>query len=307
MDKDYFIYRKVVPAIKSMTGVKDISLLRKRIKKHCGKIFYHKKYTANDLVGIMCDMGMKRGSVVCIHASMMEFYNYVGTAKQLIDLIIEKIGPEGTLMMPAFPIHDSQNERNFIFDVANDRTGAGHLAEQFRKYPGVKRSYNVRHSVCAIGAKADYLTKDHHCGHDCWDKNSPWYRLCELDGLVFNLGMPRSYIGTFHHCVESILQYEYPYWQQFFNKTEKYQYLKDGQIFEYSELCSDLLRKTNEKNVTRYFSTAEWKISRLSNLEIKIFYSRRALSKMIELGRKGISVYRIPSTKGYIFNANNSN
>lgn len=301
MDKDYFIYRKVVPAIKSMTGVKDISLLRKRIKQRYGKFFYHKKYTANDLVGIMCDMGMKHGSVVCIHASMMEFYNYVGTAKQLIDLIIEKIGPEGTLMMPAFPIHASQDEGEFIFDVANDRTGAGHLAEEFRKYPGVKRSYNVRHSVCAIGAHVDYLLKEHHCGHDCWDKHSPWYRLCELDGLVFNLGMPRSYMGTFHHCVESILQYEHPYWKQFFNKKKKYLYSIDGENFEYTEYCSELLRKTRKKKVTRYFTASEWRISRLSNLEIKVFYSKNALSKMLELGRSGISVYRIPSTKHYSF------
>ena len=66
---------------------KIISLLRKDIHKRIGKLLYHQKYTADEIVETMCNLGMKKGSVICIHASMKEFYNYQGTAEELIKKI----------------------------------------------------------------------------------------------------------------------------------------------------------------------------------------------------------------------------
>lgn len=287
-------------ALKKFLGISDFSLLRKKLKKKFGKLIFKKKYGPLEIIDVMKKMGLKKDSVVCIHASMMEFYNYIGTANDLINEIINVIGKSGTLVMPAFP--ENPSKEGYIFNPLKDKTKAGALAEAFRKYPGVVRSNNVRHSVCAYGKYARYLTEDHTKGHDCWDENSPYYRLCKLNGLVFNLGMPRSYMGTFFHCVESILQYEHPYWKQFFNKRRKYKYYdRNGNIIEYENIDSDLPRKTKKKNVTKFFTEKEWKICHISNLEIKVFYSGDVLEKMLKLGRNGISVYYIPSTKGYSF------
>lgn len=295
-------YERIVPTVKKILGIKDVSLLRKKILKRVGKIIYRQKYSTKDLVGIMQNLGMKKGSIVCIHSSMMQFYNFTGTATELIEQILETIGPEGTLMMPAFPKISYDKYDDFIFNPKTDPTGAGYLAETFRKYPNVKRSLNVHHSVCAIGKYADYLIKDHHKGHDCWDKLSPWYRICELNGLVFNLGLPRSYMGTFHHCVESLLKNEHPYWRQFFDHVQKFRYYSaDGEIMEYYGEEGSITRKTRKKDVLGHFTSNEWRINRISNLEVKVFYSANALNKMIELGKKGISVYMVPSTKDYSF------
>lgn len=296
------IFNFLIPQIKRILGIKDISLWRKRWVKRIGKIVYHKKYTADDVVAEMKRMGMNTGSIVCVHSSMMQFYNYKGTSEELIDKILDVIGPDGTLVMPAFPVLDNIKISEFVFDGKKEKTGAGYLAETFRKYPGVLRSNNVHHSVCAIGKDADYLLKDHTNGINCWDEKSPWYRMCELNALVFNIGMPRSYIGTFHHCVEGILYKDYPYWAQFYDHNQTYRYIDhNGSVQTYNNIEGSLLRKTREKKVTKYFTKNEWCISKLSNLEIKVFYSRKALEKMINLGRKGISVYYIPSTKGFKF------
>lgn len=294
-------YIRIAGIIKRCTGINDFSLFRKRCAKRVGKLIYHKHYSASDIVRVMEEMGMRRGSLVCVHASMMQFYNYDGTAQELIDGIMESIGPEGTLMMPAFPAHIDGYDYSepFFFDVDNDKTGAGYLAEVFRRMKGVKRSAVAKSSACAIGPLADYLVGEHHLCQDCWDTYSPWYRMCREGGLVFNLGMPRSYIGTFHHCVESTLKNEHPYWKQFFNRKGYYNYVSGGQRGEYVNTDSDLVRKTRESQVTRYFTEEEWSIRKLSNLEIKLFNSRKALDKMIELGRKGVSVYRIPSAANY--------
>lgn len=302
-----WLFNNFIPFIKNFVGIKNISLSIKRWNKRFGRLIYHKKYTADDIISIMKSMGMQEGSVICIHASMMQFYNYEGTAQELIDKIIKVIGKEGTLMMPALPERNGKNFDEYIFDPKNDKTSAGYLAETFRKNPGVLRSNNAQHSVCAIGKYASYLVKDHTNGVDCWDKISPWFRLTELKGLVFNLGLPRNYMGTFHHCVESILKDEHPYWKQFFNKQQTFKYLdENGSIVLYKGFMLDgIIRRTRERKIFKYFSLDDWKIKRISNLEIKVFYSDSALNKMLELGRKGIAVYYLPSPKRYKFEISN--
>lgn len=288
--------------LKKMTGIRDISLLKKQIHKSIGKVFYHKKYTAADVVNAMRQLGMKSGSLVCIHASMKEFYNYQGTANELIDAILDAIGCEGTLMMPAFPRKDLIKKPDYIFNPKNDPTGAGFLAEAFRQYPGVKRSINVQHSVCAIGRLAKELVAGHENSIDCWDACSPWQFLCRNNGLVFNLGMPDWYIGTFEHCVESVLRFDYPYFALFFTKQIEWKYYaEDGSVKSYKNDTSDIDRRTKEKKVQKYFSHEEYRQSKISNLSISVYQAGPCFTKMLALGRKGITIYYVPNPKRYVF------
>lgn len=296
------IYSRLGKIIKKLLGIKDISLLKKDIHKNIGKLIFHKKYDSKDIINVMRTMGVDRGTVVCIHASMKEFYNFCGTADELINCIIGLIGEEGTLIMPAFPAKKLSQQSDYIFNVQEDSTGAGYLAEAFRKYSGVKRSINVEHSVCAYGKYADYLTKDHQYTHDCWDKDSPWQRMIELDAIVINLGMPSFYIGTFEHCVESILQYEHPYWAQFFTKKKLFRYYDaKGDVQTYINYTNEIDRRTRERRVYKHFNNEEMKEFRLSNLLIKGFRTKTCLEKMLDLGRKGIGIYYVPNPKKFDF------
>lgn len=302
--KNVSIYTSVGILIKRMTGIKDFSLVRKNISKRIGKLIYHRKYTVQDIVNAMVKTGMRPGSIVCIHSSMKEFYNYQGTAQELIDAIITYLTPEGTLMMPAMPFTDLRDVdlNNYIFNPQTDKTAAGYLAETFRQYPGVVRSINIQHSVCAWGKHAVWLTKDHHLGHNCWDECSPYYRMIQLNGLVINLGMPSFFIGTFDHCVEALLYKEHPYWQQFFNKQQTYRYYDEsGEIRQYTCYTGDLDCRTRESRLTRYFGPDIHKKVRVSNLLINVFDASPCLQKMLELGRQGITMYYVPSPKSYQF------
>jgi aminoglycoside 3-N-acetyltransferase len=211
---------------------------------------------------------------------------------------MEVITPEGTLLMPAYVAREKRRSPGFVFDPKNDCTAAGYLAETFRQMPGVMRSISARHSACAWGRYADYLTSDHHKGRNCWDETSPWYRLCELDGLVFNLGLPRSFMGTFNHCVEGLLAREHPYWAQFFNRTVTYSYLDaEGQVKTYTNEESFIERRSRKRRITRRFGQDIYRIRRLSNLEVKVFHAKPCLEMMLELGRQGISMYYVPKMR----------
>lgn len=288
--------------IKKCTGIKDLTLFKKKLHKKIGKLFYHRKYTSNDIVHTMEKLGMHKGSVVCIHAAMREFYNYQGTAEELIEKIIQVITQEGTLIMPAYPDQTHTHDTDYIFDAKTEPTKAGKLAETFRTYPNVVRSINVQHSVCAWGKYAKWLTEGHQYCRNCWDENSPWYKMTELNALCFCIGLPSHYIGTFDHCVEAILYNVLPYWKQFFTVKWTYKYKTEGdKIQTYSCLEGRLERRTKEIRLIKYFTKEEHKKLRLSNLLIQMYQTQPCLRKMLELGRKGITMYYVPSPKKYKF------
>ena len=297
------VISRFINFFKKVLGVEDVSLLKKNIKKKIGKVIYHKRYSAKDLVSLMQDMGLKKGSVVCIHSSMKELYNYHGSAKELIDEILKVLTEEGTLLMPAYPDPKLRQDDNYVFDGNQDPTKAGYLAEEFRKYPGVVRSINVQHSVCGWGKYSEYLLKEHHLCENCWDELSPYYKMTQMNALVFNIGLPDNFIGTFSHCVEGVLYRKYKYWAQFFTDKKTYKYLdSQGKIKEYNCLEGNIERRMKPKYVERYLCK-EWYVSkRISNLHIRMFQSGPCLERMIELGEKGISRYYIPSSKGFKFN-----
>lgn len=298
------IYTRLGIVFKKITGVKDISLMRKNLHKKIGMVVYKKKYTTKDIIEALVRMGIKPGSVVCIHASMKEFYNFQGTAIDLIDAITNYLTQEGTLMMPAMPFRELKciNLNEYVFNPKTDRTAAGYLAETFRTYPNVVRSINTQHSVCAWGKYAKWLTEDHHKGNNCWDVFSPYYRMTQLNGIVINLGMPKFYIGTFDHCVEGILYKEHPYWKQFLSKRQTFHYYdNNGKVCSYSCYIGDIECRTRERRLTKHFNSEIHKQEKISNLLINVFYATPCLKKMLELGRHGITMYYIPSPKKYIF------
>lgn len=265
-------------------------------------LIYKNKYGTEELVNKMCSMGLKEGSCVFIHSSWGAFYNYKGTEKDLIEGILKVIGPTGTLAMPSFPLRKDK-----IFNVKRTVTGAGLLAEAFRRYPGVKRSINVQHSVCALGPLSDYLLSEHHLGETCWDEKSPYFRLSEVNAVIFTLGLGYSFMGTVIHCVETMNRKNIPYYSDFFTKEKlTHKYIDyDGEEKTYQ--CYDIAVNRKFKLMPesfflrRHFTNQEHKKSRISNLTIHSYYAEKYIPRLIELGRKGIDVYKSPSKKGYTF------
>jgi|SRR5690554_3042082 len=295
--------------IKKFFGINGISLFVKKQKKKMLKKIYTKKYSADDLIAEMCKMGMEKGSVIFIHSSMTEFYNYTGTAQELIDKIINIIGEEGTLMMPAYPKNKSklmgsnQSDNKIDFDVNNTPSGAGYLSEVFRTYPGVKRSINLQHSVCAYGKLAEYFTTEHHLSITAWDEKSPYYKMSQTETLVFAFGLP-YFLGTMIHCTESLLKDKYQYFSMFFTKNSSYSYKdKNGEIGIHNFLTHKVERKRDKKRIIKkYFDKNEFHTVKISNLRIEIVKAKYTLDLFLDLAERGITMYSKPSPDNYIRN-----
>lgn len=282
--------------IKRKLGIYSFAVWKKKKIALLGRLVYRKKYTVKDLISVMKSMGLKTGDVVFIHCSMTEFYNYMGTPDELIKSVIDVIGPEGTLCMPAYPKYDPLKE--CFFDVINTPTSAGLLAETFRLFPGVLRSINLQHSVCAYGKWAEYLVKDHHHSYTCWDENSPYYKLTKLNAKVFSLGLEDAFIGTVFHCVDSLLYKKMQYFTDLFNHEISYNYVGyDGLKGEHrfiSTVGINRVANNRKKVVDNFFDKSMYSRCKLSNLQIKVFDAAYVVERLTELAYQGITVYSHP-------------
>src|SRR5690606_17103606 len=118
-----------------------------------------------------------------------------------------------------------EDENAIVFDVLDTPSGAGYLTEVFRKLPGVLRSVNIQHSVCAYGKMAKFFVEDHYLSETAWDKFSPYYKLANVDGLIFSFGLEHFLRNvTIIHCVESYFKDKLSYFASFFGKEVFYKY-----------------------------------------------------------------------------------
>lgn len=269
----------------------------KRWNIRFGRFFYHKKYSTADIVAVLRELGVNKGSNIFIHSAWDSFYNFKDDIESLLDSIINLIGPEGTLAMPAIPV----TKPGKIFNVKRTPTSAGMLAELFRRYPGVSRSRNVRHSVCALGPLADYLTCDHHKSLVCFDEYSPYYRICEKGFTVISLGLPPYYIGTFQYVSQAIMRQEIPFFRQFYtDRTENVEYIDyDGVCKTYQQVVEShaFTRKSYWKKeyiVKKYFDKEKYRIRKVSNLNIVAVDAHYVNEKLIFLAKRGVFLYTYP-------------
>jgi aminoglycoside 3-N-acetyltransferase len=246
----------------------------------------------------MREMGLKKDSNILIQSSWDEFYNYEGTIENFIDAVLNEIGENGTLAMPALPLLLKPDS---IFSIQNTPTEAGMIAETFRNYQGVKRSVN-KHSVCAIGPKSEYLLDEHQYSTTCWDEKSPYYKLSKINALAFSLGLGKRFTTTSIHCVESVLRKEIPYFGLFFQKKTTLKVrLCDKSIYCQEFLTSSddfdryLTGRSQLKIVKKYFDKSKYSRRRISNLTVNAYDLHYFISRMIELGRRGVVSYIRPA------------
>lgn len=162
----------------------------------------------------------------------------------LVDLFVsafqEVLGPEGTLVLPAFSYSYPRDE---VFDPASSEPKAmGLLTERLWRAPGVARSLDPIFSVIALGRSAAELTAGTPA--DCFGPDSIWARMSEADGVFCNIGLGSH--STFIHHVEQQLGVDYRYPKLFKGTT-----IVDGEPRE-TEI-SYFVRDLDEPRHTPYF------------------------------------------------------
>ena len=99
------------------------------------------------------------GSVLIVHASFKPCKEAGLTPESVIRALQERLGPEGTLLMPTFSYCYLHHPWKAVYDPATTLgVENGVLSETFRQMPGVIRSGNPTYSIAVSGKYAEKLT-----------------------------------------------------------------------------------------------------------------------------------------------------
>jgi aminoglycoside N3'-acetyltransferase len=244
----------------------------------------------------LTDLGVTTGRTLWVQSSWNEFFNVPMRPSEVIDLLRELLGPDGTLAMPAFPI-DQDPAKVFFVDKAPVYTGL--LCEVFRRMPDVRRSIHLGSSVCAIGPNAEFLIKDHHLTAMPWGKDSPFCRLMEVDARMLGLGAGFNFMTPLH-AVECLLYDEVPFFRQVFDGTIRYRWKRNsGETgeHEFNKRTGDV----RPGRLRRHFGPDICVDSQISNLRMLAADAKPFIEHAVDLGRRGITMYVDPVPKQELF------
>lgn len=178
--------------------------------------------TKSELSAQFQELGVKTGDTVCLHSSLSSLGYVLGGAQTVVRSLIEILGEQGTLIMPAFSPHVSdpqswsdnqicENDLNKArmevpcFDLRTTPTTMGVIPEVFRNWPGTVRSEHPQVSVCASGKLAESIISPHNIE---WGegKGSPFERLYQLDAKILILGVGFNRITLLHYAESLVPQ-----------------------------------------------------------------------------------------------------
>ena len=159
-----------------------------------------------------------------MHSSLKSLGHVEGGGQAVIRALLEVVGPQGTILMPAFTFA-LKSEDEPIFDVRETPSCVGLITELFRREFATHRSIHLSHSYAAAGALAGQLTTHPlditPCGED-----SPLGKFMRLDGKILLLGAGFNSCTAFHVVEE---QMKAPYMK--FKMHPKAKYRLDGKLF----------------------------------------------------------------------------
>lgn len=169
------------------------------------------------LIDDLRSLGVRSGDCVMLHSSLSNLGSVEGGAETVVEAFLEAMGPEGTLVTPAFTpgawvehlaMPDCRTCCPQDFCPSSWPSHEGAIPNAALRRPGRLRSCHPTHSWVANGARAAELLRDHrHASTPC-GRGNPFEKLVELDGCIVILGVGVNTI-TLWHYFEDILQVPY--------------------------------------------------------------------------------------------------
>ncbi len=155
-----------------------------------------------EIVDGLRELGLPAGCVVMVHSALSALGEVEGGAETVIEALLEAVGPEGTLLMPAM----AQQQP---FRIESSPSTVGLITEVFRTYPGAIRSLHPTHSVAGIGPLTEELIEGHINQPTALGPESPWGRLARRDdGYILFIGVDQDR-NTLLHAAEEIVEGAY--------------------------------------------------------------------------------------------------
>ena len=306
---DQELLKKSIKSVKTVTLSSriEIKIIDKRTQFYKKIRKFKKKITKDCLLENLTSVGIEKGDTLMVHSSLSKIGNVDDGAKMVISALLEQIGIEGNLLLPAYSYLHSMKQtadsKDYIFDPLTTPSIVGKITEEFRKWPNVKRSIHPTHSVCAYGPMADTITKNHLQAKTNFGINTPFNCLKELNGKIVGIGIGIGPV-TIYHNVEDL--YPEKFKDIYFEKPATVKVLVDGKVFGKSIFIHNSILHTDridKSKITEIWLTNHFKKRGILHEgtfgECTIWWMnvQDLCDELLELNKKGISINKIPDNE----------
>lgn len=167
----------------------------------------------NKILDHLTQQGLKSGDILVVHAAFSALKKFELPPLEVIQKLLDILGPEGTLAMPGIPIYPNQLlekempekeliQQKYIYDVNSTRIWTGALAKEMIRHKDSERSYHPLNSMVAIGAKAKEMMKGNDKELYPNGQQSSWNYCAKNKAFVLGLGTDLTHSLTMIHVAE---------------------------------------------------------------------------------------------------------
>ncbi len=247
----------------------------------------HGTFTPQMLHDELLQHGVRAGCVLLVHSSFDAFANFQGNANDVLDVLLDLVGPGGTLVMPSQPMPTVSK-----FDSRRSPASTGMLCELFRRTDGAVRSLHAGQSVCARGPLANELTREHHLDELGCGRLSPYAKLAQFDSQILGLGLPPLYT-TFLHVVEDLDLERYP--RQIYSGERHTCRVVDAKgdefSFEFPRRNDRILSTMNLNRLAKHLSPQSSTPFDVHGVPCFVCHPSTLLAELKDLAKNGILLY----------------
>ena len=162
-------------------------------------------------------LGVRKGDCVMLHSSLSSLGWVEGGAATVVEAFLDAMGPEGTLLTPAFTggawtehmaLPDCRGVCPQDFCPSRWASREGAIPNAALQRPGCLRGCHPTHSWIANGARCqEALRGQRECPTPC-GRGNPFEKVVEWDGCIVILGVGVDTI-TLWHYYEDLLEVDY--------------------------------------------------------------------------------------------------
>ena len=210
----------------------------------------NKKIDLKKIFKIIGNKHIKKGDLVIFSSSYKSIKNSGFSPKQVLEMLLDLIGKNGTLAMSARPnfeinlneyLSNKKDKKVYLYNVKKTKCNTGIIAQELLNMKKSIRSKHPINSMVAIGPLAKYLMKDNLVDNNSLAHgiNSSWYKCAVKNAKILSIGVDLIESATLIHTVEDAFVEKWPIKNWYRNKNFT---VKDG-LFNKSFVLKERMPK----------------------------------------------------------------